>query len=141
MSTSRCGKICITPPKCSRKERRCNFYSRCSTVAAATMSCSRCVFPYMVRGVTFLSHARGIRPITTHWIAGQSEHTSLFKMMSFVNIDAFQKARSYNNVRYVENNVFFFFYLKPRKLLRYQNLTIQYLLQYLKRTKDKWSTN
>uniref|UniRef100_A0A671KD04 Phosphodiesterase n=1 Tax=Sinocyclocheilus anshuiensis TaxID=1608454 RepID=A0A671KD04_9TELE len=38
ISTSRCGKICITPPKCSRKERRRNFYSRCSIVAAAAMS-------------------------------------------------------------------------------------------------------
>uniref|UniRef100_A0A672PBM2 Solute carrier family 2 member 11 n=1 Tax=Sinocyclocheilus grahami TaxID=75366 RepID=A0A672PBM2_SINGR len=35
ISTSLCGKICITPPKCSRKERRRNFYSRCSIVAAA----------------------------------------------------------------------------------------------------------
>ncbi len=45
-----------------------------------------------------------------HWIAGQSEHTFLFRTMSFVKIDAFQKggaAESNNNVRYVEkNNVF-----------------------------------
>ncbi len=26
MSTSQCGKICITPPKRIRNERRCNFY-------------------------------------------------------------------------------------------------------------------
>uniref|UniRef100_A0A8C2FZH1 non-specific serine/threonine protein kinase n=1 Tax=Cyprinus carpio TaxID=7962 RepID=A0A8C2FZH1_CYPCA len=38
ISTSVCGKICIMPPKCSRKERRRTFYSRCSiVVAAATM--------------------------------------------------------------------------------------------------------
>ncbi len=37
-----------------------------------------------VRGVTFPSHAWGIRPITLHWISGQSEHTSLFRMMNFV---------------------------------------------------------
>uniref|UniRef100_A0A9J8BLD8 Plastin 1 (I isoform) n=2 Tax=Cyprinus carpio TaxID=7962 RepID=A0A9J8BLD8_CYPCA len=29
MSTSQCGKICITVPKCSRKERRHNFYYLC----------------------------------------------------------------------------------------------------------------
>ncbi len=69
----------------------------------------------MVRGVTFTSHARGIRPITTHWIAGQSEHTALFRVMSFVKIDAFHKGvgeRSNNNVQYVEN---VFFNLKLRK--------------------------
>ncbi len=38
MSTSRCGEICITPPKCIRNEKRHNFYSRCSIVVAATMS-------------------------------------------------------------------------------------------------------
>ncbi len=69
----------------------------------------------MVRGVTFTSHARGIRPITTHWIAGHSEHTALFRVMSFVKIDAFHKGvgeRSNNNVQYVEN---VFFNLKLRK--------------------------
>ncbi len=43
-------------------------------------------------------------------IAGQSEHTSLLRAMSFVKIDAFQKGgaeRSSNNVQYVEHNVFF----------------------------------
>ena len=45
----------------------------------------------MLRGVTFPSHAWGIRPITTHWISGQSQHTSLFRPMSFVRSDAFQK--------------------------------------------------
>ncbi len=32
-----------------------------------------------------------IRPITTHWIAGQSEQALLLRTMSFVKIDAFQK--------------------------------------------------
>ncbi len=40
----------------------------------------------MVRGVTFPSNTWGIRPITTHWIAGQSEHTLLLRTMSFVTI-------------------------------------------------------
>ncbi len=35
MSTSRCGEIFITPPKCLCKERRRNYYSCCSAVAAA----------------------------------------------------------------------------------------------------------
>ncbi len=43
--------------------------------------------PNTVRGVTLPSHAWGIRPITTHWIAGQSKHASLLRMMSFVKID------------------------------------------------------
>ncbi len=30
-------------------------------------------------------------PVTMHWIAGQSEHTSLLRTMSFVKIEPFQK--------------------------------------------------
>ncbi len=44
-----------------------------------------------------------------HCIAGQSVHTTLFRTMSFVKIDVFQKGEakmSNNNVRCVENNVF-----------------------------------
>ncbi len=44
MSMSQCGKICITPPKRIRNERRRNFYSRCSIVVAAAMSWRRCEF-------------------------------------------------------------------------------------------------
>ncbi len=44
MSTSRCGKICITPPKCIRNERRRNFYSRCSIVVATAMLWRHSVF-------------------------------------------------------------------------------------------------
>ncbi len=44
MSTSQCGKICITPPKRIRNERRLNFYSRCSIVAAAGACCGDAVF-------------------------------------------------------------------------------------------------
>ncbi len=53
--------------------------------------CARTRHHNMVRGVTFPSHVWGIRPITTHWIASQSEHTSLLRTMSFVKIGAFQK--------------------------------------------------
>lgn len=57
------------------------------------MSCrsSRTGHHNMLRDVTFLSHAWGIRPITTHWISGQSQHSSLFRTISFVKIDTFQK--------------------------------------------------
>ncbi len=36
MSTSLCGKICITPAKYIRKERGCDFYSRCTFVAVTS---------------------------------------------------------------------------------------------------------
>ncbi len=42
MSTSRCGNICVMPPKCSRKERRRGFSNHSSVDAA--MSGRRCVF-------------------------------------------------------------------------------------------------
>ncbi len=42
MSTSRCEKICKTPPKCLHKERRRSYYSRCSIVAAAGAMSWRC---------------------------------------------------------------------------------------------------
>ncbi len=42
MSTSRCANICLMPPKCSCKERRCGF-SNCSSVDAV-VSGRRCVF-------------------------------------------------------------------------------------------------
>ncbi len=56
-------------------------------------------------------NAWGILPITTHWIAGQSEHTSLLRKICFVKIDGFQKGgaeRSNYNVQYVEIMCFFF---------------------------------
>lgn len=40
--------------------------------------------PNMVRAVTFTSHACSIRPITTHRLTGQSEHTKLYRALSFV---------------------------------------------------------
>ncbi len=46
------------------------------------MSWRCCVLPNIVRDLTFLSHACGIRPSTTHWVASQSEHTTLFRMMT-----------------------------------------------------------
>ncbi len=43
MATSRRGKICITPPKRIRNERRHNFYLCCNIVVAAAMSWRLCV--------------------------------------------------------------------------------------------------
>ncbi len=80
------------------------------------MSWRRCVFPNMVSGIIFPSHAWGIRPITTHWIAGQSEHTALFRTMSLVFVSEIRGERINNNIRYVENNVVVF-YLKPLNLI------------------------
>ncbi len=80
--------------------------------------------PNMVEREIFLSHAWGIRPITMHWIAGQSEHTALCKArMSFVKIYTFQKGgaeRSNNKVRCVENSVFFSF--KPCKHIAFHQI-------------------
>ncbi len=42
MSTSRCGNICVMPPKCTRKERRRGFSNRSSVDAA--VSGRHCVF-------------------------------------------------------------------------------------------------
>ncbi len=42
MSKSRCGNICIMPPKCAHKERGRGFNNRCSV--DAVMSGRRCVF-------------------------------------------------------------------------------------------------
>ncbi len=42
MSMSRCGNICVMPPKCSRKERRRGFSNRSSVHEA--MSGRRCLF-------------------------------------------------------------------------------------------------
>ncbi len=58
------------------QRKRHNFYSHCSIVAAAGISWRRCVFPNMVRGVPFPSHAWGILPITMHWIAQCTMHLS-----------------------------------------------------------------
>ncbi len=92
-SMSLCGKICITPHKCLRKEKkRRDFDSRCSIVAAAAMSWRCCVLPNIVRDLPFLSHACGIRPSTTHWVASQSEHTTLFRMMTLLKSTCFRKA-------------------------------------------------
>ncbi len=82
ISTSLCWKI--TPPKCLRKERRCNFYSRCSIVAAMSFSnIGRNI------SITCLRHSANHNAL----IAGQSEHTTLLRTMSFVKMDAFQKGR------------------------------------------------
>ncbi len=49
VSTSRCGKICKTPPKCICNERRWNYYSHCSIVAAAGAMSWRCCVSLLKR--------------------------------------------------------------------------------------------
>ncbi len=39
MSPSLCGKICITPPKCKRKERGRDFYSYCRILLLPPAPC------------------------------------------------------------------------------------------------------
>ncbi len=80
------------------------------------MSWRRCVLPNMVRGVKFPSQAWGIRPITMHWIAGQSEHTTLFRMMSFVKNLRFRKLEQRGaTIICSMSKIMCFLKLKPRK--------------------------
>ncbi len=64
MSTSRCGNICVMPPKCSRKERRRGFSNHSSVDAA--VSGRRCVFLCESKNTLFgLSKVDAIR---NHWL-------------------------------------------------------------------------
>ncbi len=112
---SLCWKIYITPNVYAKKEG-VTFILAVVLLLPPPCRGNTVYFPNMVRGVKFPSHAWGIRPITMHLIASQSEHTSLFRTMSFVKIYVFQKGRaerSNNNVLYVE--IMCFLNLKPRK--------------------------
>ncbi len=132
MSTSWCGKNCKTLPNEKRKERRLNFYSRCSIVINMWLSYIYNTVPeqynaniwvcaahftedrFLILGESSLQCEHYEWPITTHRIAGQSEHTSLLRTMSFVkNWHVSERQRGNNNVQYVENNVFL--NLEPRK--------------------------
>ncbi len=77
------------------------------------MSWRRCVFPDTVKGVTFPSHTWDIRPITTHWRAGQSEHTALLRTMSFVKI---------STIMYSMWKIMCFLNLKPRKRIVFHQI-------------------
>ncbi len=104
-SPSLCGKICITPPKCLRKERRRNFYSRCSIVVVGTL----CVSKYGKGrniSLTCLRYSANHNALDSWPIRAHSA----FQNDELLKIDVFQKGgaeRSNNTVRYVENNVFF----------------------------------
>ncbi len=64
MSTSRCGNICLMPPKCSRKERRRGFSNRNSVDEA--MTGRRCVFLFERKSTLFgLPKVDAIR---NHWL-------------------------------------------------------------------------
>ncbi len=64
MSTSRCGYICVMPPKCSRKERRCGFSNR-STVDPV-MSGRCCVF--LCESKSTLFGLPKVDVIRNHWL-------------------------------------------------------------------------
>ncbi len=57
-------------------------------------------------GVTFTSHSWGIRPITTHGIAGQSEHLASQNDELCKNRSVSERWGNYN-LQYLENKVFF----------------------------------
>ncbi len=78
ISMTWCGKICLTPPKCIRKERRQNYYSRCSIVAAAVaMSWRHCVFRCESERILF-----GLQKRTQLEISGYVVFTTLFQNIS-----------------------------------------------------------
>ncbi len=64
MSTSRCGNICIMPPKCSRKERRRGFSNRSSVEAA--LSGRSCVF--LCESKSTLFGLLKVDAIRNHWL-------------------------------------------------------------------------
>ncbi len=64
MSTSRCGNICVMPPKCSGKERRRGFSNHSSVDAAMSGRC--CVFLCESKSTSFgLPKVDAIR---NHWL-------------------------------------------------------------------------
>ncbi len=76
-----------------------------------------------VRGVTFLSHAWSIRPITTHWIAGQSEHASQNDELC-KNWSSFRKAEQRGaTIMYSMWKIMCFLNLEPRKHIALQQIT------------------
>ncbi len=64
MSTSRCGNICVMPPKCSRKARRRGFSNHSSVDAA--MSGRRCVF--LCESKSTLFGLPKVDAIRNHWL-------------------------------------------------------------------------
>ncbi len=64
MSTSRCGNICVMPPKCARKERWRGFSNRSSVDAA--MSGRRCVF--LCKSKNTLFGLPKVDVIRNHWL-------------------------------------------------------------------------
>ncbi len=63
MSMSRCGNICIMPPKCSRKERRQGFSNQSSVDAA--MSGRHCV--HLIFLITLFGLLK-VDAIRNHWL-------------------------------------------------------------------------
>ncbi len=81
MSTSRCGNICVMPPKCSRKERRRGFSDRSSVDAA--VSGRLCVLLYESKSTLFgLPKVDAFR---NHWLRLVYNTTAQPKCSNFCN--------------------------------------------------------
>ncbi len=111
MSTSRCGNICVIPPKCSRKERRRGFSNRSSVDEA--MSGRRCLFlreskstlfglPKAFYGRPFREPRRGgnsdfAMTIWRFWISDCKSHfvsqQTHFEVLGYFSQEIFQKQK------------------------------------------------
>ncbi len=81
MSTSRCGNICVMPPKCSHKERRCGFSNHSSVDAA--MSGRRCVF--LCESKSTLFGLPKVDAIRNHWLRFVLNRTAQPKCSNLCN--------------------------------------------------------
>ncbi len=81
MSTSRCGNICIMPPKCARKERRRGFSNRSSVDAG--MSGRRCVF--LCESKSTLFGLPKVDAIRNHWLRFVYNRTAQPKCSNLCN--------------------------------------------------------
>ncbi len=81
MSTSRCGNICVMPPKCSRKERRRGFSNHSSVDAA--VSGRRCVF--LCESKSTLFGLLKVDAIRNHWLRFVYNRTAQPKCSNLCN--------------------------------------------------------
>ncbi len=82
MSTSRCGNICVMPPKCSRKERRHSFSNRSSVDAVMSGRC--CVFLCESKSTLFVLPK--VDAIRNHWLRFVYNRTAHPKCSNVCNV-------------------------------------------------------
>ncbi len=81
MSTSQCGNICIIPPKCACKERRCGFSNHSSV--EAVMSGRSCVFLCECKNTLF--GLLKVDSIKNHWLRFVYNRTAQAKCSNLCN--------------------------------------------------------